>query len=611
MLKFLRDHANSWIMKILLGILILSFGLFWGVSEFFRGNDKNHIVASIGKLEISKQHLMQSVQEELTKLNKELKGKNVSFTQALQFGLVAQNLNRIVHEIVLDMFMKDMKISVSNKVIGSLIYADPLFQSAQGSFDKEKFRQILEVNRLTEKSFFANRNRALSQMQILTAISVGSHSPAALSYPVFQALTQKCSFRVATLLGEKIQVSYTENELKKFYKEHSNQFRSPEYRDFKLILLDPNHIALHIPISESEVQQFYNDQKENYSAPETRSFSLINCKNQEEASLFKRKLKAGQMIDKARQKNYESVAELNLNKVLGSIVFNLSQGDISDPFTLHNQLFLVRLNHISPAKVVPIGDVRSQIVADLKRQKALDEISKISEKIEEGTNQGLSLEEIAKKNRLTVQEGRIDRSGDFVGNATVNLSQDIVKDIFSLSEGAETQLTELPDGVSYLVSVDKVFPAHLEEFEKIRFHISKAFIQEKRQQALKSLAQTVQEKMQKGEPVNNPLVSFVETPKISVAEGVNKGKVPLPVIQRGFSLAKGQADIVMYGDRVYVVSPLSIESVPIEKNLALYKAYREDLGKSIVQSMSFGVIESLKKEYKVQVHPSVIASLKE
>ena len=31
MLKFLREHANSWIMKILLGILILSFGLFWGV----------------------------------------------------------------------------------------------------------------------------------------------------------------------------------------------------------------------------------------------------------------------------------------------------------------------------------------------------------------------------------------------------------------------------------------------------------------------------------------------------------------------------------------------------------------------------------------------------
>src|SRR3989344_846347 len=121
MLKFLREHANSWIMKILLGILILSFGLFWGISEFFRGSDKSNIVAHIGKIEISKQQLMHSVQEELNRLNRELKGKSVTLVQALNLGLVAQNLNRMVNEIVLDLFMRDIKLSTSDQTIANLV----------------------------------------------------------------------------------------------------------------------------------------------------------------------------------------------------------------------------------------------------------------------------------------------------------------------------------------------------------------------------------------------------------------------------------------------------------------------------------------------------------
>lgn len=611
MLKFLREHANSWIMKILLGILILSFGLFWGVSEFFRGTDKSNIVASIGKLEISKQHLAHSVQEELTKLNRELKGKNITFAQAFQLGLVMQNLNRMVNEIVLDMFMRDISLAVSDKTIASMIYADPLFQTAKGTFDKVKFQNVLRMNGLTEKTFFANRRRALSQMHLLTAVSVGNHSPAALSYPIFQALTQKCSFRVATILPNKIQVGYTEEAIKKFYQNHVDLFRIPEYRDFKLILLDPIKIGAGVAISEKEVEHAYEDQKDSYVTPETRSFSIVICKDQSEAAQLRKELSDGNLKDKNRLQTYDSVGEANLDKVLADVIFKLRPDQVSLPFEWRNQIALVRLNKISPSIVMALSDVRSQIVGELRRQKALDEISRIGEKIEEDSNQGLSLIEIGKKHNLSVQEGRMDATGRLVGNESIMLSADIVKDVFALSEGAETPLTELPDNTSYLVSVTKISPSRLESFEKIRSKVINRFVQEKRQIEMRKLSDVVKQKMQAGEKISNMAVSFTETPQVSISEGLNKIKLPLPVIQKGFSLAKGQSDVVTYQDHFYVIMPLSVQVVPIERNIGLYKAYKADLGKSLSQSLYGGLMESLKKEYKVEIYPATIANLKE
>lgn len=611
MLKFLRDHANSWIMKILLGILILSFGLFWGISEFFRGTDKSNIVASIGKLEISKQNLMHSVQEELTKLNRELKGKSITFGQALQFGLVAQNLNRMVNEIVLDMFMRDVKLAVSDKTIASLIYADPLFQTPQGGFDKAKFQNVLRANGLTEKTFFANRRRALSQMHLLTAISVGNYAPAALSYPIFQALTQKCSFRVATVMPDKIQVGYTEDAVKKFYDTHIDLFKIPEYRDFKLILLEPSKIASRISISEKDIQQAYDDQKDSYVTPETRSFSLVVCKDQAEAEQLKKELKAGGLTDKKRQQDYQGIGESGLDKPLADVVFKLRPDQVSGPFEWRNQVVLVRLNKIKPSAVTGLGEVRSQITEELKRQRVLDEISRIGEQIEEASNQGLSLVEIGKKLKLSVQEGRMDASGRLIGNEAIILTADIVKDVFALSEGAETPLTELPDDTSYLVSVAKITPARLESFEKVRSKVIQSFVQEKRQVEMQKIADLVKQKLQAGEKITHSAVMFTDTPQVSISDGLNKIRLPLPVIQKGFSLAKGQAHVVSHQAQAYVIMPLSIQAVPIEKNIGLYKAYKEDLGKSLTQSLSTGFMESLKKEYKVELYPNTIASLKE
>ena len=52
MLDALRRGAQGWLAKILFAILIVSFGVFWNVSDVFRGAGRGS-VAHVGSEEIS------------------------------------------------------------------------------------------------------------------------------------------------------------------------------------------------------------------------------------------------------------------------------------------------------------------------------------------------------------------------------------------------------------------------------------------------------------------------------------------------------------------------------------------------------------------------------
>lgn len=124
-----------------------------GVAEFFRSPSAANNVATIGRITIPKQDLVRSVQQEMNRINAQLKGQNITFAQALKFGLVSQTLVRIVNEILIEMFMKDTNLAVSEQAIANLIFSDPVFKNSAGQFDKEKFKRVLAANQLTEAAF--------------------------------------------------------------------------------------------------------------------------------------------------------------------------------------------------------------------------------------------------------------------------------------------------------------------------------------------------------------------------------------------------------------------------------------------------------------------------
>lgn len=67
------------------------------------------------------------------------------------------------------------------------------------------------------------------------------------------------------------------------------------------------------------------------------------------------------------------------------------------------------------------------------------------------------------------------------------------------------------------------------------------------------------------------------------------------VLYQGFANPKGVPSVVKDGGHIYVIKATDVQKIQIEKNIGLYKAYREDIGRAISQSIYIGFLRDLKK----------------
>ena len=122
MLDVLRRGASTWISKLLLGILIVSFGV-WGIADVFRGFG-SHTAYRIGSTEIGVVELDNAYGRELRQVSQRA-GRPVNKDEALRSGLSQQILSKIVTEATLRNAASDLHLGVSDETIGKEIVADP------------------------------------------------------------------------------------------------------------------------------------------------------------------------------------------------------------------------------------------------------------------------------------------------------------------------------------------------------------------------------------------------------------------------------------------------------------------------------------------------------
>ena len=95
MLDVLRRGASTWISKLLLGLLIVSFGV-WGIADVFRGFGSN-TAYHVGSHEIGVMELDQNYQRELQQVSRRI-GRPFNKDEALKTGLSQQILSKVVTE---------------------------------------------------------------------------------------------------------------------------------------------------------------------------------------------------------------------------------------------------------------------------------------------------------------------------------------------------------------------------------------------------------------------------------------------------------------------------------------------------------------------------------
>src|SRR5690606_15390503 len=151
MLDALQRGAQAWPAKILFLILMISFGVFWNVSDVFQGPGRG-AVAKVGDTEITAPEFQRAFQNQLRSVQLE-DGGRLTAEQGLMLRLDRQALDTLIAQAAVKAHADKLGLALSDQTLVEGVMADPDFHGPDGKFSRNGFEQLLRQIGLTEQGF--------------------------------------------------------------------------------------------------------------------------------------------------------------------------------------------------------------------------------------------------------------------------------------------------------------------------------------------------------------------------------------------------------------------------------------------------------------------------
>jgi peptidyl-prolyl cis-trans isomerase D len=504
-----RNLATKIVLFVLMGLLIISFA-FWGIGDIFRGFGAQ-TVAKVGSTEIRVDEYRRAFNDRLQEIGRQI---NRPFTpdQARALGIDRQVLSELISEAALNEKTRSLGIAVTDQIVRERVMNFAGFKGPDGNFDPIRYQTLLRNNNYTEATFLAAEKRLTARLQLLSALGGEVVPPKVLTDAFWRLQSETRSIEYVRLTPEQAGAvaAPSEDDLKKYFEANKAAFRAPEFRSLRILYLTPASIVKDITISDDQVQKAYETVKARLTVPERRQIEQISFANADAAKAASDRIVAGEKFEEvAKALNLTLVALGNLGRpdildaAIAEAAFALEAGGVSQPVAGRFGPVIVRVVKIEPQRVPSLDEVSKSLRDDLALREAVTRVQGLHDKIEDERGAGLTLEEIAKKLKLTLMTvDAVDRSGRNPDGAPVqNLpSQEaLLSGAFAAQKNIETDAIELREQRSTVwYEVADIKPSRERTFDEAKASIETRWKAEQAGKKLNELAAEIQKKLDEG-----------------------------------------------------------------------------------------------------------------
>ncbi|MEE4237090.1 MAG: SurA N-terminal domain-containing protein, partial [Anderseniella sp.] len=428
MLTTLRSKSGGWIAKIFIGLLAASFAV-WGIEDMLRGSVPDRL-ATVGDREIGITEYRETFNRQLAEYSRRL-NQTVTPDRARELGLDRQILGDLMRDAALDSQAQALGIEMPARAVAQSVADSPRFQSADGSFNADRFRQLLRSNGITEEQFFALETRNMTRQVISQPLIAEAVVPETLVELIWRHRTEERDASWFEISLPSLGKQPSDAELKSLYDENPEVFRVPERRTFAVVALVPEAIASSIEVSDAELTQQYEATKDAYSTPETRTVLQIPFPSEAEAQAAAAKIKAGTSFEDIARERSLSDSDITLGTVEKSAIpdpaiadaaFALADGAVSDVVNGRLSTVLLKATVVQPGATKTLDEVRDEVAADVRTRKARDRLLDLHDKFEDARAGGATMEEAAREIALQVNViGPVSRDGNDASGQTVTV----------------------------------------------------------------------------------------------------------------------------------------------------------------------------------------------
>ena len=546
---------------------------------------------------------------------------------ALRHQVGQEVLNQMVVQAALGQEMRDLRIVTPNDAVVGVIHAMPVFHDSSGKFSRGTFETVLRNNGYTEDRFVAELRADIGQRQILSALSGTVGAPAAEVTPLYENEFEKRSADTAMfpLSAMPEPAAPDDAQLQRWYDNHPDSYRTPEYRRIKAVELTPQSLAADIQVSDDELHAAYDEHRAEYVVPAKRSAEVISAPDEAKAKALADQWRGGadwNAMQKAAQTDGASaIAQDDATEVqfpdpdLWKAVFAAQQDAVSGPVKGALGWFVVRVTKINPGSSTSFDQAKQALRARVQASKAADLMYDRANKIDQLLGNGGNLDELPSDLGLVGVAGTLDSAGRTQADqpapipGAAELKQAIITAAFKTQPGDPPQLTEVQTpstggSAYYALSVENIAPPHEKSFDEVKDQVTQDWKQDQRQRAANAAATAMMTAVQGGKSFSDAATVAGVTPHLSSLTTRNQSgpDVP-PELQRVmFSSKKNETTMVQLPDGFVVAQLVEIKKPNPADDKAGYDQAKTAVRRSIGDDAAAVFVNALRQRANPRIN---------
>jgi peptidyl-prolyl cis-trans isomerase D len=633
MLKFMRTHATSWFIKILLTLIIVVFVL-WGMGSI-KGK-KETIVATVGGEHITRVEF-DRVYHNVLDNYKQIFGQQLSPDLLKGLKIKQQVIDQLIDATIEQQEAQKVGLQAGDEELMQTILRNPAFQR-DGQFDNDLYEQFLRRIGLDSGRFLALIKRELMNQRLGNLVrdtaAILTDEEVKELYFLENARINLGFVHLPPQAFAK-QVTVTEGDLERYYAEHKDEFRAPAQVKVLYLRFSPDTYLKEVEVSPQEVQEYYAMNREQYQRPERVRIRHILIRVNPDASpavVEKARLKAQKILTEARQgTNFAALARQSsddasaakggdlgyvsrgeMEPALGKVVFALRKGEIGSVVRTSHGFHIVKVEDIQEGKKRSLDEVRQEIVSLLKKEKAKDRAAMHAEDAAyQAKNKTGGVKRYADGAGLKVREAGPFKAGEPLKG--LGPMEKLASVAFTVDAGQVSSAFQAGEDYFVLQVVDKI-PPQAPPLEKVRGQIREAFVSSLARGLAQDTARNLLAAWKKGMGFGDSLRRYglkvdetgffkrsSSTPPRIGPLGAYAGKIATLTLEDPWP-----DDIAEVNGAFVVVKLQGVERVDEKKYEAESTAYRKRLNDYKGMALLQGWLTAMKKKLRIDINQEIL-----
>jgi peptidyl-prolyl cis-trans isomerase D len=514
----MRKHATSWLIKIILGAIVVVFVL-WGVGSWT--SQRSGMVAAVNGEMITVEDYRAAYKRLIEQVRQSF-GNNLNDELIKTLQLEKQALNQLIDNILMRQAASELEMRVSDEELSQSIRNINAFQTA-GVFDPRLYQGVLNRNDLTPEAFELSQRDALlmNKLNNLITESVKVSDDEAKQWFMWNDAMVNLDFYLIETDRYK-DISVSPEEIQEFFESRKESYKTEPALKVCYIKFDPSGEVSKVEIADDEIQAYYDDHPNEFQKPKTVEARHILIEVDQDADAEKvaaAKSRVEDILKKVQEgqdfaelaKQYSDGPSKDEGGYLGTFkrdamvkpfadkAFSMKPGEVSEPVRTRFGWHLIKVEKVNEASTTPLSDARDDIYKKLADEHAKRLAYDAAEAVFDAAFEGSTLAEVADDQQLKLNTTDFfTRQGPSTG---IQDKAGFAKAAFDLPEDQVSEIQDLGDGY-YLLEIVEKQAARIPDLAEVKEKVKADLIEQKKNDRAKTDAEALLAALKGGQAID-------------------------------------------------------------------------------------------------------------